>query len=438
MLHWLLIGPWQGRRKLTARLGSEVGDPIDELLNAASAFAASEVPSLHTFLRWFEAGDGELKREAGKNADEVRVMTVHGAKGLQAPIVILADAADNPNPPSRRRTLALPDPAVLPDDPPRLIPLPPLAKADQAGPIAAADSAAAIAEMQEHWRLLYVAMTRAEEALFVAGSLGPSEDAPAPDSWYARLHALFLADEAEPDPIWGQRWVHGEAPALPLPPPAQRVSELALLPPWLESAVAAEPRPPRPLAPSALGQDDSSDPPFAPGSDSAAARRGVLLHKLLERLPEVEPAARAGAAQIWLARAGGEFTAPARAEMIAAALRVLVHPGWAELFAPGSLAEVPIAATVGEQVVAGTIDRLLITDRVIRLVDFKTARRPPASLDAVPVAILRQLAAYVAALEVAYPGREIKAAVLYTQVPLLLELPAALLAAHKPGLGGAQ
>ena len=438
LLHWILTGPWQGRRRLTARLGSEVGDPIDELLNAASAFAASEVPSLHTFLRWFEAGDGELKREAGKNADEVRVMTVHGAKGLQAPIVILADAADNPNPPGRRRALALPDPAVRAGADPRLIPLPPLARAEQAGPIAVADAAAAAAELQEHWRLLYVAMTRAEEALFVAGSLGPREDVPAEDSWYARLRGLFLEDQAAPDPIWGQRWTHGEAPTLPLPLPSQQIRELALLPPWLEYAASAEPRPPRPLAPSSLGQDDSADPPFAHGSDSAAARRGVLLHKLLERLPEVEPAMRPAAAQVWLARAGGDFTAPVRAEMIAAALKVLAHPEWTALFAPGSLAEVPITATVGEVVVAGTIDRLLITDRTIWLVDFKTARRPPASLDAVPVAILRQMAAYAAALEVTYPGRAVKAAVLYTQVPMLLELPAALLAAHKPRLGGAQ
>ena len=438
LLHWVLTGPRQGRRQLIARLGSEVGDPIDELLNAASAFAASEVPSLHTFLRWFEAGDGELKREAGKNADEVRVMTVHGAKGLQAPIVILADAADNPNPPGRRRVLALTDPAALPGGVQRLIPLPPLAKAQQAGPIAAADAAAATAELQEHWRLLYVAMTRAEEALFIAGSLGPREDVPAEDSWYARMRGLFLDDEAEPDSIWGQRWIHGEAPTLSMPPPAQQLSELALLPPWLEHAVAAEPRPPRPLAPSSLGQDDSSDPPFAHGSDSAAARRGVLLHKLLERLPEVEPSQRPAAAQAWLMRMGGDFTASARAEMITAALRVLDHPDWAELFAPGSLAEVPITATVGEFVVAGTIDRLLITERTIWLVDFKTARRPPANLDAVPVAILRQMAAYAAALEVTYPGRTVKAAVLYTQVPMLLELPAALLAAHKPALGGPQ
>ena len=438
LLYWLLTGPWQGRRKLVARLGSEVNDPVDELLNAASAFAASEVPSLHTFLRWFEAGDGELKREAGKSADEVRVMTVHGAKGLQAPIVILADAADNPNPAGRRRTLSLPDPAFAANEAARLIPLPPLATADRAGVIAAADAAAKKAEMEEHWRLLYVAMTRAEEALFIAGSLTAREDAPAPDSWYARLHGLFEADEPETDFIWGKRWVHGEAPALPLPPLESAGGELELLPPWLETPIAAEPRPPRPLAPSSLGQDTSGDAPFAPGSDSVAARRGVLMHKLLERLPDVAPADRAAAAQVWLARAGGEFAAPARAEMIGSALQVLAHPGWAELFAPGSLAEVPIAATVGGQVVAGTIDRLLITAEAIRVVDFKSARRPPANLDGVPVSILRQMAAYVAALEVAYPGRAVQAALLYTQVPVLLELPPELLAAHKPGLEVAQ
>ena len=438
LLHWLLTGPWQGRRKLVARLGSEVGDPLDELLNAASAFAASEVPSLHTFLRWFEAGDGELKREAGKAANEVRVMTVHGAKGLQAPIVILADAADNPNPPGRRRSLSLADPAALPGEPERLIPLPPLATADRAGPIVAADTAAKVAEMQEHWRLLYVAMTRAEEALFIAGSLTAREEAPAPDSWYARLHGLFDADEPETDHIWGNRWVHGEAPAVLPPPPERASSELELLPPWLETPLAAEPRPPRPLAPSSLGHETGGDAPFALGSDSVAARRGVLMHKLLERLPDVPPAERNAAAQVWLARAGGEFTAPARAEMIASALEVLAHPGWTELFAPGSLAEVPIAATVGGQVVAGTIDRLLITGEVIRVVDFKSARRPPEGLDGVPIAILRQMAAYVAALEVTYPGRVVQAAVLYTQVPLLVELPPALLAAHKPALDDAQ
>jgi ATP-dependent helicase/nuclease subunit A len=435
LLHWVLTGPWQGRKQLVARLGREANDPIDELLNAASAFAANEVPSLQTFIRWFDAGEGELKREAGKSDGQVRVMTVHGAKGLQAPIVILADAADNPRA-TRGSPLALSDP----HDEARRIPLPALRGEEKKGPIAVAEAQQQQEEMQEHWRLLYVAMTRAEEALFIGGALGPREsNGPAPDSWYARIAAQFQPEEWLEDPIWGARVEHGEAPQpVPVDQAAAASQQLPLPPPWLHRAVAAEPRPPRPLAPSSLGEDFEPDPPWPPGASATAARRGVLMHKLLERLPEVPPAERKAAAQAWLARSGAEFDAPARAEMVAAALAVLETKAWAELFSPAALAEVPIAATVGGQVVAGTIDRLLILPGRIRLVDFKTARRAPASLDEVPVSILRQMAAYAAALEAAYPGRAVEAALLYTQMPMLLAIPGELLAVHKQALTAAE
>ncbi len=427
LLHWILTGPWQGRRKLVARLGSEANDPIDELLNAASAFSASKVPSLNTFIQWFDAGEGELKREAGKSRDEVRVMTVHGSKGLQAPIVILADAADNPHA-SRGSALDLADPLSG-----KVIPLPSLRKHEVAGAIAEAKAQTELEEMQEHWRLLYVAMTRAEEALFIGGSLNAKEKAPNPDSWYARLEPLFDGDWAE-DPLWHGVKLHGEAPQAAVPPRQGAGGQLGLLPPWASTRAPDEPRPPKPLAPSALGEDQASDPPWPAGAGAAAARRGALLHRLLERLPEVAPAERKVAAETWLARAASDLDGQARGEMVAAALKVLDHPDWADLFAPGALAEVPIAATVGGQVVAGTIDRLLIEGQRIRLVDFKTARRPPAGLDEVPVSILRQMAAYAAALEATYPGRTVQAALLYTQSPVLLEIPAELLAVHKQGL----
>ncbi|MFM2302433.1 MAG: double-strand break repair helicase AddA, partial [Pseudomonadota bacterium] len=404
LLHWLLTGPWQGRRALVARLGAEANDPIDELLNAAAAFAANEVPSLQAFIRWFDAGEGELKREAGQACSEVRVMTVHGSKGLQAPIVILADAADNPER-SRPGALDLEDPASAFAEEPRLIPLPPLSAEDKLGRLAEAEAKAKAEEMQEHWRLLYVAMTRAEEALYVTGSLGSTEQAPAPSSWYARLAELFQDEEWIDDPLWGKRAEHGETPE-PAPPAVIATTvELPLLPPWLETPPPAEPRPPRPLAPSAMGEDLAADPPYPPGSGGAAARRGVLMHKLLERLPDVPAPQRKDAALAWLARTGAAFDAAARQEMAAAAVAVLAHPAWQDLFSPAALPEVPIAATVGDQVVAGTIDRLLVESQRIRLVDFKTARRPPADLDGVPVSILRQMAAYAAALEVTYPGR---------------------------------
>jgi ATP-dependent helicase/nuclease subunit A len=185
LLHWLLVGPWQGRRKLVARLGREIEDPVNELVNAAFAYAAGETASLVGFLRWFDANTSELKREAGGSDGLVRVMTVHGAKGLQAPIVILADAADNPDR-SPPRGLTLPEPLPGQDDP-RQIPLPPLRKEERVGAVEMAELRARKEEREEHWRLLYVAMTRAEEALFIAGTMGGRRKELPVDSWYAAL-----------------------------------------------------------------------------------------------------------------------------------------------------------------------------------------------------------------------------------------------------------
>ncbi|MEW9854033.1 double-strand break repair helicase AddA [Novosphingobium sp. M1R2S20] len=433
LLQWLLSGPWQGRRKLVARLGVESNDPIDELVNAALAYSAIGTPSIAGFLAWFDAGDGELKREADNAQDLVRVMTVHGSKGLQAPIVILADATGNPDE-SRERGLDLPDP----HDTKRRIPLPPLRKEEKCGRIAEEAQAVKQAEMQEHWRLLYVAMTRAEEALFIGGALGPRDKgAAAPNSWYARLEALFPPEQVVADPLWDSRRDWGSPPEGMAADSAGPAVELPLpepLPPALLRPPPAEPLPPRPLAPSALGEEAASDPPLLPGAALDAARRGTLMHRLLERLPEMSSEMREEGARQWLVRNAADFSEHEREAMLAATLAIVSEPGWADLFGPSSLAEVPFSAIVGGQVVAGTVDRLLITPEQIRIVDFKTARRPPASLEQVPVATLRQMAAYVAALETVYPGRTVDAAILYTATPQLLALDADVLAPYKPHL----
>jgi len=221
---------------------------------------------------------------------------------------------------------------------------------------------------------------------------------------------------------------------------APRAAELPLppaLPGWLTRDVGAEPRPPRPLAPSALAEEFAPDPPLGGGDPAvlaAAARRGTLLHRMLERLPAVAPAQREAAARRWLARQAADLASGVQDEIATSALAVIADPRWAELFAPDALAEVPIAALVGTRIVAGTIDRLLVGATRIRLVDFKTARRPPATLADVPVAILRQMAAYAAALAGTYPGRTVEAALLYTQTPVLIEVPDAVLAEHKLAL----
>jgi len=430
LLPWMLVGPWQARKRLVARLGTEANDPIDELLNAAMEYAATGTPSLAGFLAWFDAGDGELKRESDNATGLVRVMTVHGSKGLQAPIVILADATGDPER-AREGGLDLAEPY----DPERRIPLPALARDEKVGRIRAAIEANRLADEQEHWRLLYVAMTRAEEALFVGGALGPRDKGvPPAKSWFARLHALFGAEHEVADPIWSRRWDWG---AVPGPAPVAQ-PDLAgegvppRLPDWLVAVPRAEPKPPRPLAPSALGEDVAPDPPWPPGAGRDAARRGTLIHKLLERLPDLARDQRESAALAWLERNAPDVDALARAALLHDVISVLDQPAWSDLFAPGSLAEVPIAALVGGQVVAGTIDRLIVERDCVRIVDFKTSRRPPATLDEVPRAILRQMAAYAAALEVTFPGRAIEAALVYTAAPRLIELPQQALRAHKP------
>ncbi|MFN2100914.1 double-strand break repair helicase AddA [Altererythrobacter sp. MF3-039] len=426
LLHWLLVGPWQGRAKLAARLGTDAHDPIDELLNAALAYASAHTPSLQGFIQWFDAGEGELKREQGESDGLVRVMTVHGSKGLQAPIVILADATGNPDS-SPLRDVSLTDPM----EGARRLPIPPPRKEERTGRIAERVEELAAAEREEHWRLLYVAMTRAEEALFIGGALGKREKAPAPDSWYARLEALFDGDALEDD-IWGMRRDWGEQPEPVKLGKAEDRQSIVDLPIWAKTPIGEEPRPPRPLAPSGLGDETGSDPPLAPEQLKVAAQRGVLIHALLERLPEVAAEAREAAGRAWLERHAKDLPAKDRADMLASALSVLGDDQFARVFAEGSLPEVPIAAELDGQVIAGTIDRLLITESEIVVVDFKTARRPPDALEKIPDSTLRQMGAYAAALEKIFPGRTISAAILYTQTPQLMALSPEILEAQKP------
>lgn len=436
LLHWVLVGPMDGRRKLVARLGREANDPIDELLNAANAYASSHVASLQGFIRWFDAGDGELKREAGEGGDQVRVMTVHGSKGLQAPIVILADAAIRPDASGDLSLEETPSGSAESN----VIPLPSLTKDEKVGPVRAVEEENAARSMQEHWRLLYVAMTRAEEALFIGGSLGPRDarNGPHEDSWYARLAALFDADAALEDPIWGVRWEVGERAPSVSPSDKPTTTPVAELPEWARQPVGPEPRPPRPLAPSGLGEVEGSDPPLPPEMAAGAARRGVLIHALLERLPEVASDKREERARGWLSHQAPDLAEDEREEMLTRALTVLAQPGFAEIFGAGALAEIPLAATVEGQVVMGTADRLLVTSEKVVVVDFKTARRPPISIDTIPDSTMRQMAAYVAALEAIYPGRTVEAAVLYTQTPQLIALPADKLAAYKAAFADRQ
>jgi ATP-dependent helicase/nuclease subunit A len=425
----ILSGPLGGRARLLARLGEEARDPIDELLNAALQFESANAPSLQMFLDWIERDDVDVKRDPSQPRDAVRIMTVHGAKGLQAPLVILADATKNPEnnrPNGVAVTLGEGEPEIFL----------PLYQNEARGPLAQAWASQSRRAREEHWRLMYVALTRAEDVLVVGGALGSKARGVAPpESWHARVGTALaaLGGEAQDDPHWPGIVRHARGGSSRRVRESRRIQVRHALPPALLAPPPEEPVPPRPLAPSALGIDDVSAPPFGLGA-ADAARRGVLLHALFERLPALPPEARTAAATRWLDRPGRAADAAERDALIGEALAVMDAPDHAAFFVPDALAEAPVAATVDGLVVQGTVDRLVVEANRVRFVDFKTGGRVPAAIDDVPVYHLRQMAAYAAALARVFPNRTIEAALLYTAGPRLLVLPPPLIAAHKPGL----
>ena len=413
----LLSGPLDGRRKLLARLGPAARDPIDELLSSALDFEEEQASSLDAFIAWFSSGEISIKRDPSAPLDAVRVMTVHGAKGLQSPIVILADATSDPD--ARRDT-------SIDFDHPQIgtIPLFRPSKDQLFEPLKSQAEMQAVRDTQEHARLLYVALTRAEEHLYVGGALGPrAKGTPPETSWYAPVDraAAALGAEWEHDALWvrRRRYAGDEAPAIV--PARERKATIvpAIEPPvWLQRPAPPEARPPRPLVPSAL-VDDAADPPPTPGM-RAAAVRGTLLHALFERLPGVAPDTRRAAGEAWLSGSAGITDPAQRRALLDDALRIIEDPAYVALFGPDALAEAPLTAILPDGiVVTGTVDRLLVDETRVRVVDFKTGRVVPATAADIPPAYLRQMRAYMSALAVIFPGHAVDASLLFTSGPAL-------------------
>ena len=344
-------------------------------------------------------------------------MTVHGAKGLEAPFVILADAtADPAKLGGTARSLKFP---VAGGKVPVIRPR----KAERAHPFDVLIAGQQERDLQEHWRLLYVGLTRAIERLVIAGIEPKGERVE--NCWHTRVERALvsLGTQPEPDERWGQalRYRGTVRAAPPRPKPRRPEISAPTVPEWARRAAPVESRPPRPLAPSALVEDREAAP--APSTEQrAAARRGTIIHQLFERLPGVEPEQRASAADRWLERSAGVADAAEREALAGLVCSILADPRFSAMFGPGSLAEAAIAATLADgRVVAGTVDRLLVDDEQVSVIDFKTGR-VPAAPEQIPAAHRAQMTAYREALAVIFPGRAVRSALLYTAGPRLFEL----------------
>ena len=427
-----VLGARGGRAALLGRLGPESGDAIEEFLALALAYGRRHPPSLQGFLHWVQDGRAEVARDFEQGRDEVRIMTVHGAKGLEAPVVFLPDTMRKPG--ARDPLVWLENEqaasgAGVPEGllwPGRMSREDPLTRAARAR--------ARTAQDEEYRRLLYVAMTRAEDRLYVCGWRG--RDAAPEDCWYALVRAglesldgteaLVLPEGALPEgtAAAGAGLVHAAPQTAPLAPRAALPPEREAPPPLpaeLRTAPAAEPAAPRPLAPSRAGREPA---PRSPIDDSGrrARLRGIAAHRLLEHLPALAPDARPAEARRLLGKKY-DLDEGERQALAETVIALIADPAFAALFAPGALVEAPIAATVGDRVIAGQIDRLLVGEREVVALDYKSGHAPPADEAAVPEAYRAQMESYRAALAAVFPGRKISCGLLFIDAPRLIWLP---------------
>ena len=413
-----VLGARGGRAALLGRLGPESVDAIEEFLALALAYSRSHPPSLQGFLHWVQDGRAEIARDFEQGRDEVRIMTVHGAKGLEAPVVFLPDTMRKPQArdplvwlENERLDLGAGAPEGL------LFP----GRADREDPVTReARDRARTAQVEEYRRLLYVAMTRAEDRLYVCGWQG--RDTPPDDCWYALVRAGMesLKGVAPLETAEGTGLVYAEPQTAPVPPRAELAREGDAPPPLpaeLLAPPAAEPPAPRPLAPSRALQDP---PPRSPidGTGSRARLRGIAAHKLLEHLPALAPAERPAAARRLLK--ASRLDEGERETLCEAMIALLADPAFAALFAPDALAEAPISAVVDGREISGQIDRLLVGEREVIALDYKTGRAPPEDESDVPEAYRAQMESYRAALNAVFPARKITCGLLFVDAPRLI------------------
>jgi ATP-dependent helicase/nuclease subunit A len=437
-----VLGPGKARRRFVARLGPEADDVIDEFLAAALDYERRETPSMEGFLAWFAGDDIDVRRDVDLARNEVRVMTVHGAKGLEAAVVFLVDTGSAPTHNSHD---------------PRMVPLggegpetTPEGVVWMSGQRAMPELVSAHIDVlrqraeEEYRRLLYVGMTRAKERLVVCGTTKniPKDDRPS--IWHALVtRALEPRCEQVVDAdgtVVTLLWRPDPAATTPTAIPEEATSGSATLESWALALAPPAPVPLRRVSPSTLLAGDTE---FAAARVASAAadrvasdalERGKLIHRLLQSLPDHPREYRRTVAAAFLAADNARRSEEDRMPddvilaILEEVLRVLDVPSFAPVFAEGSRAEVDIAGRVKvggiPALVSGRIDRLAVTPENVLIVDYKTNRPAPSSLAETPPAYVVQLALYRNVLSQLYPGRTVAAAILWTDSATLMEVPA--------------
>ncbi|MCB1444550.1 MAG: PD-(D/E)XK nuclease family protein, partial [Rhizobiaceae bacterium] len=434
-----LLGREGGRKLFLSRFGHEVSDVLDEFLNFALAHEEAGLPGLTGFLATLEKDSPEIKREQDKGRDEVRIMTVHASKGLEAPVVFLVDGGSKAFDRSLLPKLRLKPGADGEADIPFWVPV----KDVQSRISAEDDKRLELAAEEEYRRLLYVGMTRASDRLVICGYRKKRD---VPDSWAQLARRALSAREDICRPATftaaGQSWEglswrhHGREPGGAVPPSPDKEPEKKIaLPDSLFRPLPPMPALPRPLAPSgvtAVIDDEAGDlivssALFMDKLHGAGAQvKGKIVHRLLQALPDFPAGDRLAAARRYLARAAPHWLETERDALAANSLGLLADKRFATLFGPDSRAEVSVMGTIRvrgrDHAISGRIDRMGIDGDRVFIADYKTNRVPPATRDDIPFAHRAQLSLYREVLSPLFPGKSVECLLVYTEGPQLYSL----------------
>jgi ATP-dependent helicase/nuclease subunit A len=396
-----------GRKNFVSRMGIEVEDVLDEFLSLTLSFEQSHTPSLENFITWIAQNEVSVKKEMEQgDTDMVKIMTVHGSKGLQAPIVVLADTVKTKTKNSKGKILWKND-----------LPYFPLSAKDcdnYCNRIKEDDKETA---MEEYRRLLYVALTRAEDRLYIAG-FTKNKDAP-DQSWYKLMQQYLPSTNVSSEGIVTY--------AIPQENPFEEKSDVKvsditkfkdytfLLTPAPEEQPLA-----KPYAPS-RDENDETEIAASPLDDNGNFyKRGTTIHKLLQYICTLPQATRSIAAETFLKKQLSDFSEKEILQIVTEVLQLLqTYP---ELFSTNSMAEVPIIGEIDGKIISGKVDRLIVQDGKVMVVDYKTNRPAANTLVEVPEIYIKQLSAYRQLLQKIYPNKTIETYLLWTNTCYMMKI----------------
>lgn len=416
-----------GKKALTARLGYDIHEPLEELLNLALEYEQTHTASLQGFLAWIAHHRSDIKRDSEQGRNAVRVLTVHGAKGLQAPIVFLPDTTSPPSNGAGNKS-----PILWNANPP--LALWAANSKEHTELYKELKDAVKHADEEESLRLLYVALTRAEDRLYVGG-LAPYKNLHE-CSWYKLLEKALTAQGAQaPSDGIAFAWqeesscaAYGTALGTTraetvIATPQEIVLPKHFLHPAMPDSIAEL------LTPSHATKAPLSSP--LDSTTSRAITHGTLTHILLQYLPGISLTQREQAGKNYLHREGANLSDSEQQNILRTALKILEHPDYAFLFGTNSRAETPIVGKVRAHPYSGQVDRLVIEPARVVIIDYKTGIAPSSSGQA-PTSYLRQMAIYQAIVAQIYPEKPVKCALLWTSAPMLMWLEDSLLTSHLP------